>query len=84
MLSPMDFTGMSLRLQQRKEQVAVTRILGILQVLAALDLSVRVSQDRGRQRIVIVAIAVAHVAAKENRGMIEHRAIGFFGGLRSS
>ncbi len=68
-------------LEQRKEQFAVTRILGILQVLAALDLSVGVSQDRGRQRIVVVAIAVAHVAAKQNRGMIEHSAVGFFGGL---
>ena len=68
-------------LEQRQEQVAVTRILGILQVLAAFDLSVGVSQDRGRQRIVVVAIAVAHVAAEENRGMIEHGAVGFFRGL---
>src|SRR6516164_2574867 len=57
-------------LEQGKQQVGVTRILGIFQVLAALDLSVRVSEDRGGQRIVVVAVAVAHIAAKENRGMI--------------
>src|SRR5579863_3726873 len=68
-------------LQQREEQFAVTRILRIFQVLAAFDLSVRVSKDRGRQRIVVVAIAVAHVASKENRGLIEHGAAGFFRGL---
>ena len=35
-------------LEQRNEQVAVPRILGIFQVLAAFDLSVRMSQHRGR------------------------------------
>src|SRR6202044_679527 len=64
-------------LQQRQQQFAVARILWILQVLAAFDLSVGVAQNRGRQRIVVMAIAIAHVAAKKNGGVIEYGPVGF-------
>ena len=37
----------------------------------------RMAENRRRQRIVVVTIAVAHVAAEQNRGMIEHRSIRF-------
>ena len=47
----------------------MTRILGIFQVLAALDLTVGVPQDRGGQRIVVMPIAVTF-ASLPNR-MVE-------------
>jgi len=50
-------------------------------VLATFNFSVGVSKDGGWQRIVVMAIAIAHVAAKKNRGMIQHRAVGFLGGF---
>ena len=46
-------------------------------MLAALDLSVRMAQQSRRQRIVVVLVAVAHVAAEEDRGVIQHRAVAF-------
>ena len=46
-------------------------------MLAALDAAVRVTEDRRRQRVVVVPVAVAHVAAEQNRRVVEHRPVGF-------
>src|SRR5690349_8923873 len=54
------------------QQIGMARILGILQMLPTLDLPVGMTEDRGRQRIVVVTITVAHVAAEQNRGVIQH------------
>src|SRR6185295_12738613 len=61
--------------EERDEQVREPRVLRILQVLAAFDLAVRVAEDRRRQRIVVVLVAVGHVAAEQDRRVIEHRAV---------
>src|SRR6185295_16229084 len=63
--------------KQRHQQIGKARILWILQMLAALDASVRMAEQRGRQRIVVVRIAVAHVAAIKNGRVIQHGAIAF-------
>src|SRR4029077_3769500 len=63
--------------EQRDEQIGEARILRILQMLAALDVSVRVAENLRRQRVVVVLVAVAHVAAEQNRRVIEDRAVGF-------
>src|SRR5688572_8226771 len=60
--------------EQRHEQIREARVLRILQVLAALDASVRVAEDGRRQRIVVVPVAVAHVAAEDDRRVVEHGA----------
>src|SRR4051812_30942966 len=55
--------------EQRHEQVGESRILRIFHVLTALDASVRVPENCCRQRVVVVLVAVAHVAAEQNRRM---------------
>src|SRR5262249_4553009 len=71
-----DLVGFDARaLCDREEQVRERRLIGISQMLSAFDLAVRASDDRHRQREVIVAIAVAHVAAPDEKRMIEHGAV---------
>src|SRR4029079_16634504 len=55
--------------EQRQEQIGEARVLWIFQWLTALDPAVRVAQHGRRQRVVVVPVAVAHVAAEENRRM---------------
>src|SRR5687767_10270088 len=64
-------------IEQRHKQVGKARVLRILHVLTALDLAVRVAKDGRRQRIVVVLVAVAHVAAVQDRRVIQHGAAGF-------
>src|SRR5262245_44461887 len=59
-------------IEQRDQQIRKARVLRVLHVLAAFDPAVRVAEDRRRQRIVVVLVAVAHVAAEEDRRVIEH------------
>src|SRR5215831_12997673 len=63
--------------EQRDEQIGEARVLRILQMLTTLDTTVSVAENRGRQRVVVVPVAVAHVAAKQDRRMIQHAAVGF-------
>src|SRR5262245_33304763 len=65
-------------IEDRLQQICKARILGILQMLSALDATVRMAKQSRRQRIVVMAIAVAHVAAEQNRGVIQHGAVSFF------
>src|SRR5688572_32740861 len=58
-------------IEQRHQQIGKARVLRILQVLSAFNLSVRVTEDRRRQRIVVVLVAVAHIAAEEDRRVVE-------------
>ena len=46
-------------------------------MLTAFDPSMRVAQDGGGERVVVVAVAVAHVAAEQNRRVIQYRALAF-------
>src|SRR5690606_16458304 len=62
-------------MQHGQQQIREPRILRVNQVLTALDLAVRVTEDRRRQRIVVVPVAVAHVAAEHDDRVIEHRAV---------
>src|SRR5262249_17546434 len=62
---------------QGQQKIGMTRILRILQMLAAFDASMRMAEDCRGQRIVIVTIAVTHVAAEQDRGMIENGSIRF-------
>ena len=64
-------------IEQRHEQIGKARVLRVLQVLPALDPAVRVAKDRRRQRIVVVLVAVAHVAAEQDRRVIQHGAARF-------
>src|SRR5690349_10734126 len=56
--------------EQCDQQVREPRVLRVLHVLPAFDLPVGVAEDRRGQRIVVVPIAVAHVAAEEDRRVI--------------
>src|SRR5262245_53136511 len=58
-----------------QQQIRKARILWILQVLTALDASVRMAQQSRWERIVVVPVAIAHVAAEKDRGVIEHSAV---------
>src|SRR5262249_49650922 len=63
--------------EYRQQQVRETRVLRIFHVLAALDTAMCVAEQSSWERIVVVPVAVAHVAAEKNRGVIEHSAVGF-------
>ena len=52
------------------------RVLLVVQVLVALDAAATADQ-RLRQRIVVVRVAVGHVAAEQNDRMVEHRSVAF-------
>src|SRR3954462_91768 len=58
-----------------QEQICKSRVLRIFQMLAALDGSVRMVQQSHRQWIVVVLVAVAHVASVKDRGVIQHRPV---------
>src|SRR6266850_8614887 len=62
-------------IEQSLQQIGKARVLGVPQMLAALDAPVRMAKQSRWQRIVVVTIAVAHVAAKENGRVIQHRAV---------
>src|SRR4051812_39987257 len=63
--------------EQRHEQIGEARVLWILHVLPALDPAAGVAEDDGRQRVVVVLVAVAHVAAEHDRRVVEHGTVGF-------
>ena len=60
--------------QHRDQDVRVRRVLRIVQVLATLDAATTADQ-RLRQRIVVVGVAVGHVAAEQDDRMVEHRPV---------
>src|SRR5436190_1309600 len=53
-------------IEQCHEQIGEPRILRILQMLTTFDLAASMPEDCRRQRIVVVLVAVAHVAAEQN------------------
>ena len=61
--------------EQRHEQVRLRRVLGAHDVLAALQLAAAAADHDVRQRVVIVRVAVAHVAAVEQHRVIQQRAV---------
>src|SRR5687768_5383116 len=60
--------------EDRRQQIREARVLRVFEVLAALDLAVGVTEDGRRQRVVVVLVAVAHVAAEEDGRVVQHRA----------
>src|SRR5690606_18866592 len=62
--------GHSGAIEQRHEQICVRGVLGIDQVLPALDAAAGMPEDRQRQGTGIVQIAVAHSASVEHDGVI--------------
>src|SRR5579883_2090307 len=61
-------------LHHRDQDVRVRRVLREMQVLAALD-AAALADDDLRDRILVVPVAVRHVAAEEDDGVVEHRAV---------
>jgi hypothetical protein len=61
-------------MQHRHQDVRVRRVLRIVQVLVALDAAATADQ-RLRQRIVVVRVAVRHVAAEQDDRVVEHVAV---------
>ena len=70
-LSPSFSTGMLLRSNSVTSRSAKRESCGYF-TADRLDLAVRVTKDGGRQRIVVVLVAVAHVAAIQDRRVIQH------------
>src|SRR5262245_4733684 len=62
-------------IEQRLEQVCQRRLVGVLQMLTALELSAAAAHHQRRQWEVIVLVAVAHVAAVEQDRVIQDRAV---------
>ena len=52
--------------------------------ISRADTPVRMAKHRRRQRIVVMPVAVAHVAAEQDRGVIQHRAVAFRHGIELS
>src|SRR5687767_8416739 len=61
--------------EHRDQQVGHRRVIRIPQVTPALHPARRAADDEVRQREVIVGVAVAHVAAVEQHGVVEDRAV---------
>ena len=71
-LSPSFSTGMLLRSNSVTSRSAKRESCGYFTCCPPLILPLRVTEDRRRQRVVVVLVAVAHVAAEEDRRVIEH------------
>src|SRR5688572_3795142 len=59
--------------QQREQKVRERRAVGIDEMLLALDLACAAAEHEGRQRKLIVLVAVAHVAAVQEDRVVEDR-----------
>ena len=73
-------SGTPARLSSVSSRLACGVSCGYLQVLPALDLAVALAQDHVGQRIVVVQVAVAHVAAVQDDRMIQQRAVAILRG----
>src|SRR5581483_12356275 len=62
-------------IEEREQHIRQGRVIGVTQMLPALELAAASAEQGGRQRELIVAVAVAHVAAVQNDRVIQQRSI---------
>ena len=59
--------------EQGLQQVRMRRVVLVMQMLAALDRAAALAEHGGGDRIVIVQIAIGHVAAEQQNRIVQHR-----------
>jgi hypothetical protein len=74
-LSPTFSTGTPARSSSVSSRFACGVSCGYTQVLAALDAAVTLAEHDVRQRVVVVQVAVRHVAAVQDDRVVEQRAV---------
>src|SRR5262245_57584573 len=62
-------------IHQCQQQIRERCLIWILQMLVPFDSSIAAADDGGRQRKMVMRIAVAHIAAIKEDRMIQHRTV---------
>ena len=82
MLLPTDSAGTAARSSSVNKKIVVGRLFRVDEVLISLDAAAGAPEYREWQRARVVQVAVAHAAAVEQHGVIQHRrAVGFGKGI---